>query len=93
MIVCMASSSESWEPISAPIFGTLVPVEEPSTASQTDLVGTAKYPYSIKLERIGQCLEARNENDRGALNHSRRSFVYTQDREPSRHPVIKGELL
>jgi hypothetical protein len=22
-----------------------------------------------------------------------RSFVYTQDREPSRHPVIKGELL
>lgn len=21
------------------------------------------------------------------------SFVYTQDREPSRHPVIKGELL
>jgi GH15 family glucan-1,4-alpha-glucosidase len=22
-----------------------------------------------------------------------RSFVYTQDREPSQHPVIKGELL
>src|SRR6202051_2452136 len=35
--VCMDSSSESWEPQQPHIRGTLVPVEEPSTASKSDL--------------------------------------------------------
>src|SRR4029078_2352071 len=35
--VCISSSSESWEPQRAPhLDGTLVPVEEPSTASLSD---------------------------------------------------------
>jgi hypothetical protein len=40
VIACMFSSSESWDFNSTHVYGTHVPVEEPSTASGRD-IGTA----------------------------------------------------
>jgi 2-iminobutanoate/2-iminopropanoate deaminase len=69
---------------------------------QADLVGTAKYPIFDQLELIVleilsvQCLEACNENDRGALNRSRLSFVYSGAFAASRNQrrvIVSREII
>jgi hypothetical protein len=42
VIACMFSSSESWDFNSTHVYGTHVPVEEPSTASKADSCSAAK---------------------------------------------------
>src|SRR4029078_3078390 len=49
--VCISSSSESWEPQRAPhLDGTLVPVEEPSTASHADSCTAAQAAVPARLD-------------------------------------------
>jgi hypothetical protein len=54
-------------------------------APQTGTSGPPPIPDQER-EEYNQKLEQELEGAAGP-------FVYTQDREPSRHPVIKGELL
>jgi len=58
-IDCIDGSSESWEPQTAPhIIGTLVPVEEPSTASQAEVGPSQRFwplwAMGAYLDRCGE---------------------------------------
>jgi len=51
VIVCMARSSESWGLNSAHIHGTDVPVEEPSTASNSEVAPLFNHLFGAVKQR------------------------------------------